>query len=110
MDKTMLSDGMPVAESELVVVAKRKPGRPRGSTSKARALNAFQSQLMDALGIQPTEVATLEQTAPRFPFYVEQTGCVIAVPSNAGGPLRETAQGLLRVLWLTWTDALATVW
>lgn len=36
-DKTTLSDAMPVAESEPVVVPRRKPGRPCGSTGKAKS-------------------------------------------------------------------------
>lgn len=79
MDKTMLSDGMPVAESEPAVASKRKPGRPRGSTGKAKsqAVMAFQSELMSALGInQPTEIAVLELAAPRAPIYADFAGCL----------------------------------
>ena len=112
MDKTMLSDGLPIAERELVVVAKRKPGRPRGTTSKAKsqALSAFQTELMRALRIQPTEIPALERTSPCFPFFAEPTGCVIAVPLDANGLVPEEMQGPIRVLWLTWADALAAVW
>ena len=57
MDKTMLSEGMPVAETKVEPTAseKRKPGRPRGSTNKAKAQSqaqlAFQTELMGLLGI-----------------------------------------------------------
>ena len=117
MDKTMLSDGIPGAESEPVVVAKRKPGRPRGSTSKAKsqALMAFQSELMGALGItQSTEIAALELAASRIPFYADRAGCVIAMPLDADGLMPEEGPGPgpgpAQVLWLTWAEGLASVW
>ena len=113
MDKTMLSDGIPGAESEPVVVAKRKPGRPRGSTSKAKsqALMAFQSELMGALGItQSTEVVILELAAPRVPFYADPAGCIISMPLGADGLLPEEGRGPVQVLWLTWAEGLAAVW
>ena len=113
MDKTMLSDGMPVAESEPVVVAKRKPGRPRGSTSKAKsqAVTAFQAELMGALGIkESTEIAVLELAAPRVPFYADPVGCLISTPLDADGLMLAERLGPVRVLWLTWAEGLACFW
>lgn len=113
MDKTMLSGGMPVAESEPVAVVKRKLGRPRGSTRKAKpqGLMAFQSELMGALGItQSTEIAALELAASRIPFYADPAGCVIAMPLDADGLMPEERPGPVQVLWLTWAEGLASVW
>ena len=103
MDKTMLSDGMPVAQSEPVVVAKRKPGRPRGSTRKAKsqAVMAFQAELMSALGIkEPTEIAVLELAAHRVPFYADPVGCLISMPLGAEVPMLGERLGLCRCFGL----------
>ena len=113
MDKTMLSDGMPVTESEPVAVVKRKLGRPRGSTNKAKSqgLMAFQSELMGALGItQSTEIAALELAASRIPFYADRAGCIIAMPLDADGLMPEEGPGPAQVLWLTWAEGLVFVW
>lgn len=113
MDKTMLSDGMPVAESELVVVSKRKPGRPRGSTGKAKsqAVMAFQSELMGALGItRSTEIAVLELAASCVPFYADLAGCLISMPLGADDLKPAERQGPVQVLWLTWAEGLAATW
>ena len=113
MDKTMLSDGMPVAQSEPVVVAKRKPGRPRGSTRKAKsqAVMAFQAELMSALGIkEPTEIAVLELAAHRVPFYADPLGCLISMPLGAEVPMLGERLGPVQVLWLTWAEGLSSLW
>ena len=118
MDKTMLSEGMPVAETKVEPTAseKRKPGRPRGSTNKAKAQSqaqlAFQTELMGLLGIaQSTEIAAMAQTVPCVPFFADTAGCIIAMPLNAHGLLHEERQqGPLQVLWLTWAEGLAAVW
>lgn len=113
MDKTMLSDGLPVAESASVAVAKRRPGRPSGSTSKAKsqALIAFQTALMGVLGIpQSTEIAGLELEASRTPFYVDPTGCVIAMFLDVDGLMPEERLWPVQVLWLTWVEGLTSVW
>ena len=77
MDKTMLSDGIPGAESEPVVVAKRKPGRPRGSTSKAKsqALMAFQSELMGALNKAGVALGDSPVTPAKGGALLAMVGC-----------------------------------
>ena len=113
MDKAIPSDDMPVAESEPVVVPRRKPGRPRGSAGKAKsqAVMAFQSELMGALGTnQSTGIAVLELAAPRVHFYADLARCLMSMPLGADGLNPEERQEPAQVPWLTWAEGLAEIW
>lgn len=132
MDKTMLSDsqGEAVVETE---VAKRKPGRPRGTTKSQLALHGFQSELR--LAIDRFEAAELlieagdrisgmamgsddaltcrDQSAAKrqVPFFVGADGLVVAYGLDKvledNVPVQPPSA---TVQWMTWDNALAKVW
>ena len=114
MDKAMLTEGAPpLTPAEPLVVSKRKPGRPKGSTAKAKSqkVMAFQSELMHLLGVShSSEIAELAQSQPCVPFFADAAGCIIAMPLSADGWALEDQKKPEQVLWLSWAQGLAAVW
>lgn len=111
MDKTLLSEALMSPAAVPALVVKRKPGRPRGSTKKAKSSDvvAFQSELSASIDEEEGVPPFFAQNVARTPFYADSAGCIVAMAltSNSASEERLDAQ---RVLWLTWVEGLAAVW
>ena len=112
MDKTLLSDAVLSPAAVPTLVVKRKPGRPLGSTRKAKSSDvvAFQDELSQFVVAEEDDlVAISAQNVASVPFYVDVGGRIIAMALTSESASEEQLDAQ-RVLWLTWVEGLAAVW
>ena len=123
MDKTMLSDS-PSGAVEVPEVAKRKAGRPRGTTKAKLAVQGFQSELRMAIekfvtslgdtGIGSEDAMSSpdqRRAAKQLPFFMGADGLVVAYGlDNVLSEEVPVEPPSATVQWMSWDAALAKVW
>src|SRR3990167_4101744 len=115
LDKTSLSEYAPPVDQppELIV---KKPGRPRGSTSRASAtVSSFQSELHAAIyrvqaRLSNPESPDIPYEARQIPFFVSPEGLVVALVVDEFADHDASPVAIHQVRWMTWASALSLVW